>query len=89
MPVGKREHKTGRGNLPQDSFVAHYAYGENTMNTYEETTLPGTPLGSDPVEGECDNCAADGKKSQPAVTLADGMKLCADCAKELRDMFEE
>lgn len=56
---------------------------------YPETELPGTPLGNEPVEAECDNCAVEGRKSQPAVTLADGLKLCADCSEELRDMFEE
>jgi hypothetical protein len=37
---------------------------------------------------DCDNCTAIGKESKVSVVLADGMPLCADCAEELRDLYE-
>lgn len=40
------------------------------------------------MEPECDNCWAVNKKSSVAVTLGNGMKLCADCWAELKDDCE-
>lgn len=40
------------------------------------------------MEAECDNCAAVKQRSRPAVTLGDGIKLCAECWAELKDDYE-
>lgn len=40
------------------------------------------------MEAECDNCAAVKQRSRPAVTLGDGMKLCAECWAKLKDDCE-
>lgn len=36
------------------------------------------------LDAECDNCIAEHRTPKPAITLADSMKLCADCWAELR-----
>jgi len=38
---------------------------------------------------DCENCVTERRIPKPAVILADGMPLCADCSARLKGDYEQ